>query len=86
VPVDDEGLHLTEIETEALALRLVAGHVPYLVADECVAWDDVPELDQKAWAAVADAIVVLGRALEYRSIEFDRLHGVDSTEILRRTS
>lgn len=81
---DDEGLGLTDVETEALALRLVAGHVPYLVADECVGWDDLPELGEHAWGRVIDAIAEVARSIERRSRDFDHLHGVDSAEILRR--
>lgn len=80
-----DGVTLTPTEVDGLAMRLTIDHLRD-GGMSLPGWEDVPELAEATWLAVADALTDYAAHL-YRDLRtWEQLHGVDTRELLERAS
>jgi hypothetical protein len=82
--LDDQGIDLTTAEADHLATRLCGTLLANAVNDGLIDWEIVPNLNEQSWELVATRVGWIGEHFAATADRADKLHGVDSRELLER--
>lgn len=75
-----EGIALSDLEAEALALRVVTDWCRHGEQPE---WEDLPLLGEFAFGRLCEAMVRVADVVEAEAERRDVMHGIDSAALLR---
>lgn len=79
-----EGIVLSDAELRALARRLITRQAADF--DQWLSWEDVPELAESSWLALADAVEARAKRMTLLANDTDRAEDIDSLALIERVS